>query len=401
VTAAIALMIPHRRRGRIPLRGIAAASVLTAWVILGACDRQQNSNLYPHGRAEGSDSNRTLDYSSVGTVPPLYVVDTSSGVVLPWRSSEGGTGGDAGVALLAGGTVVVSSASDAMLKLFGRNGAAVSVPRIQSDDTVSSNRLSVFAVSRSSIALVDYDRRDLEYYNLSSPAGAPRTVTFEHSMGARASFMALGSFEDGSLFGIVGQGIDMISDRLYRRVYDLVRVHTDGSVSTILTSVRGGEELVPVPLGTDSGTLRRLSYRYPARVTYGQLLTATRNRIFMLSSNERLEVRSVDGRLVASVALPDWPDGLDARSDSGFVGEQVIPLALIPDHDGNVWLERPRAARVDPSEWWVIAPNGALLGAVSLPGRCRLRAAGSKGVVCETRAPGPAQLLFLPVRQLR
>jgi hypothetical protein len=126
--------------------------------------------------------------------------------------------------------------------------------------------------------------------------------------------------------------------------------------------------------------------RFPAKARYFQTLALAGNTVFLLA--DAREVRSVRlGRSIveARVTLGLEPSNLTvARIDTAFTAAEIVPLGLLGDSAGRLWVEQPRGVRNAQSRWWIVDAQ-AVRGEIILPDTCRLRAASLGEILCQIR----------------
>jgi hypothetical protein len=75
---------------------------------------------------------------------------------------------------------------------------------------------------------------------------------------------------------------------------------------------------------------------------------------------------------------------LDNSLATDYSSAEVVPLGLLVDSRGRLWVELPRFHKSDMAVWWVVAAAGTVEATVTVPPECRLRAVGTASLLCQT-----------------
>jgi hypothetical protein len=204
---------------------------------------------------------------------------------------------------------------------------------------------------------------------------------------------------------LCARSLDAIDGLMFRRIHDLVVIRSTGELSILISGVRGPPELVPERLDLGGRTNVRFVSRFPALARHFQFVVAADTSVFVLADSNKLEVHTAQGGLRALITLPTWPRQFAASHQNAYSAQDVVPLGILTDADGNLWLEQPRETKYSQSDWFILSQMGELIGGARLPASCRLRGVGHGLALCEARRPegmsARAKLTLYPLKRSR
>jgi hypothetical protein len=287
--------------------------------------------------------------------------------------------------LFADGSVAVFTGADSILRLFDASGNQRWTWRwpVHSDQSRGS-RLALFALGGDSLLVVEDASRRTAI--LSRANGLARRDSFSQTIAGDVPLHSRGVLEDGTIVAQVMVGMDADSAGTFRRIYDVIGVAPNGSTTVLHVGARSAHELGMLRVSGDTDRVQRMVSRFPAKARYFQTLALAGNTVFLLA--DAREVRSVRlGRSIveARVTLGLEPSNLTvARIDTAFTAAEIVPLGLLGDSAGRLWVEQPRGVRNAQSRWWIVDAQ-AVRGEIILPDTCRLRAASLGEILCQIR----------------
>jgi hypothetical protein len=242
------------------------------------------------------------------------------------------------------------------------------------------------------MAFYNVSRRNLTMIDAKLRPSSPTPIRIERNNVA----LSAGIMRGGEAVFSAGRERITESARVFHRLHDIVVVRASQPDQIILSGLRGAAESIrSVPKEPTRGTSLRPPLRYPARARYFGVVAAGGGWIYIMRGTDTVQVLDVSGRQVGLWIRPYTSSLLEVRSDTSFGVVDVVPLGMLVDSDGRLWLEQPRADRNASGTWDIVEQDGSSVGTGMVPDGCHLMAVGWGRLLCQHVRPGGNALVRL------